>query len=1274
MVPALSVTIPRQADRGISKLDNSLYFPTLTFGLQRRFNRFWGETGSYPLPAAYGKEKCMARLKDLHILQVVPLALAILLLPSILHGQATISTGNINGTVTDPSDAAVAGAKVTITHIDTGVATNVTTNSSGFYNSGSIAAGTYSVKAQAKGFETSETQVTVRIGNNSALDIKLKVGSESTTVSVEATSIGVNTEQTSVEGVLTANQIENLPVNGRNFLDLAQLEPGVQIQDGTNFDPTKIGYQSVSIGGRFGRTARIQVDGTDISDETVGTTTGNISASAIQEFQIAQSTMDLSNDLSSSGVVNVSTKSGTNVIHGSGYEYYRSSNIDASLPKPAGDPDPNYHRNQYGGTLGGAFMKDKLFYFAEGDATYQDLFSPVVYAAPFQNFGGGFAAPYKNPNFLGRLDYVAPHNVKLFFRYNYSQIDADGTFFSDSLQLYQSKNYSRNYVGGADFTTGSWTHSLRFSYLKFQNEIVDGTIGSGLPLSDFPGNGQYLNINVVNGPSTGPNLLAPQSTPQSDKQIKYDGSKTVGKHILRYGVDFNHIQGGGFASFFKLAPQIVTGQNQFSSVSSYNGIANPCGVTNGTPNGCTDFQLAALGPYPGGASNPLNYPVESVVLGNGQGFSTTQAAFGFPAGGLGPDNRLGLYIADTWKMFSNFTVNLGLRYDRDTGRTDSDLPAQPYLDNLIPSWPTLGNPIPNPNLNFAPSLGIAWDPWKSGKTVIRAGIGLYYENVIWNNVLFDRPLRLPDGAFLQTPTVCNSGNPQPVSGVPLNITQAECGQPTVPIPIGSAGTAISTLQQQYQALSPFTLTNPNPNYLQNFVTGGVNFPLGLFAPDYKTPRSTQINVGLQRELSPGVVLSVDYLRNVTTGLLLGVDQNHTGSVKYFNKAGALSAISATTSQFGCGGGTDPASINCAIKAGATISAFATNGLDSQGDLGGTCANTGGCAFGGENPNAPAMPFLVPAGISKYNALDVKLVYQKNNPFKGLRSANLQIGYSYSSFKNSGGGSGISGTLGGISNSDQDFIVPSLDNDNPNKYFGPSLLNRPNQLSFGVVGNLPANFQLSFIGHFYSPLSVPIEVPGSGPGAIFQTDFDGDGTTQDPLPGTLNGAFGSQVNGSSINTLLTNYNNNYGNKPTPAGQTLIQNGLFTLAQLQQLGAVAPCIQGGSINSPNCSLQFAPPNQVSMGNLRDFDLKLAWTYKIEARSHIIALQPSAGFFNLFNMANFDLPPNALTGGLTGAPGSINGTTPATRVTNRVGAGTGVFNLGAPRAMEFGMNISF
>jgi hypothetical protein len=1189
------------------------------------------------------------------VLLAVKLMLAtgtlVALLAVSLAAQSTISTGNVNGLVTDPSGAAVDGATVTITQADTGATTNVVTNGSGFYNSGSIPPGRYMVKVEAKGFATSGTSVLVQIGNNSAVNFTVHVGSESTTVEVEATTAAINSEQTSVQGILTAQQIESLPVNGRNFLDLAQLEPGLQIQDGTNFDPTKIGYQSVSFGGRFGRTARIQVDGTDFSDETVGTTTGNISASAIQEFQIAQSNMDLSNDLSSSGVVNVSTKSGTNTIHGEGYEWYRNSSIDASLPKPTGFPDPNYHRNQYGGNIGGAFIKDKLFFFAEGDDTNQNLFVPVQYAAPFDSFSSGFNSPYSNPNALGRVDYVGRHNLKTFYRYSYSEINAEGTFFSDSLQIYQSKNYVRDSVVGADFITGDWTHSFRYSYLKFQNEIVDGVIGSKLPLSNFPGNGLYVNLSVNGGPQTGPNLLAPHVTLQSDNQVKYDGSKSVGSHILHYGVNYNHIQGALSAKFFSLAPQIVTN------------------ISGG------DEAFAARGPYPGGASNPLNYPVDIVTLGNGQGFSTTQPAFGFPAGGLGPDNRLGLYISDTWKMLPNLTVNLGLRYVRDTGRTDSDLPGIPELNNVVSDYPNLGAPIPNPNLNFAPSLGIAWDPWKTGKTVIRAGIGLFYENVIFNNVLFDRPLRLQTGAFVQTPTPCVFGTaiPLPGSGQPP-VTSAECGTPSNPITIGQAATRIATLQQQYQAANPFSLTNPNPNYIvTGYLNEGVNFPLGLFAPNYKTPRSTQINIGFQRQITAGMYLTVDYVRNVTTALLLGVDMNHTGNVKYFNLQNAQTAIAATTTSFGCTGGYSSAAIDCAIANGATITSFAQNGLDSQGDLGGTgsCPPTG-CAFGGLNPTAPSMTLLTPAGISKYNALEMKLTYQKKNPFKGLKGINATISYAYSSFKNSGGGNPTA--PGAIFNSDQDFVILALDNSNPNKYFGPSLLDRPQQFSFGVVGTLPWKIQLSLIGHFDSSLPLPIIVPGSGAGQIFQTDFTGDGTTGDSLPGTTNGTFGRTVNANSLNVRLAQYNNTYGNQPTPAGQALVNSRLFTVAQLQALGGVAPCVKGGSINSPNCTLRFAPNGQQYMGSLRSFDLKLSWNYGIEVKGHTLALQPGVAFFNMFNFSNFDLPPNALTGGLTGTAGSINGTTAADRITNRVGAGTGVFNLGAPRAIEFGIRIAW
>ena len=160
-------------------------------------------------------------------------------------------------------------------------------------------------------FSSVSIPVTVQVGNTASANAKLQLGQENQVIEVRP-QIQVNTEQSTVQGVLTSNQIENLPVNGRNFLDLAQLEPGVQIQDGQNFDPTKAGYSSISFGGRFGRTARINVDGVDISDETVGTTTADVPASAIDEFQISQSSLDLSNDVTSSGAVNVSTKSGTN--------------------------------------------------------------------------------------------------------------------------------------------------------------------------------------------------------------------------------------------------------------------------------------------------------------------------------------------------------------------------------------------------------------------------------------------------------------------------------------------------------------------------------------------------------------------------------------------------------------------------------------------------------------------------------------------------------------------------------------------------------------------------------------------------------------------------------------------------------------------------------------------------------------------------------------------------------------------------------------------------
>jgi len=1167
-----------------------------------------------------------------------------LAVPPVAHAQATISSGGIQGTILDPNGAVVSSAKVTVTSKATGQKTTPEVTGAGDYNSGSLIPGTYLVRVEAPGFKAVEKAFVVQVGVVSNGNITLEIGSTSTVIEVEGSTVSVSTEQATVSGVLTKEQIETLPINGRNFLDLAQLEPGVQIQDGNNFDPTKVGYSSISFGGRFGRTARIEVDGVDISDETVGTTTMNIPASALEEFQLSQSSLDLSNELTSSGSVNVVTRSGTNDFHGQAFGLFRDSSMAAALPHPAGTSAP-FQRSQFGGNFGGPIQKDKLFFFIDAERTKQELASPVPLPAPFTALGGGYSSPYRETDLVDKLDYVATSNLKLFYRFSYFANAAVSTFGAASFQPFKNKDYTRNHLIGGDYSHGSWTHSFRFEYLKFQNQIVDDVAGSGLPLANFP-----VTVNI--GPfASGPNLLAPQTTPQSDHQIKYDGGKIWGRHILRFGAGFNHLQGGGFAKFFSITPSVYDFQDK-TAVAFANCLPG---------SGCT----APFGP--GGDTNPLNYPVELSYVGNGLGFSTENAAFGYPLGGLGPDNRIGLYIGDSWKFRPNITITAGVRYVRDTGRIDSDLGP---IAAINAAYPGLGDRVKQPNHDFSPQLGVAWDPTKSGKMSIRAGVGIYYENIIWNNVLFDRPLRLQKGGFLSFPNPCTNiatASPIPFADGSLRtIPVGGCADASGnPVSIGASAPIIAAFQKQFQQVAAQVGGNAtNGSYLPTLIASGSPLPTGFFDPNFKTPRSLQMNAGVQRQLWRGALVSADYLRNVATHYGLGEDINHVGDVRYFNLSAAQTAISTTNNSFGCGTAFDAASINCAIAAGATMVNYAANGLGTPGDAHvGACTPAAGvnfqCAFGGVNPNVAAFVVQKPIGRSTYDALQIKFVQNSSHPFRGVRALNFQAAYSLSSFKNAGGASSTSpGTPG---SGDQDFVISALDNANPLKYFGWGPLDRKNQLSFGGVADFPAGFRIGVVSHFYSPLPLGLYVPntGSGSGEIFRTDFTGDGTVQDPLPGTQVGSLGRNVSYGGLVAAISNYNSTFANQATPAGKVLVSNNLFTLAQLQALGGVAP-----SVPAPVAG-------QVPMFGLKTFDLRLSWVHKFRER---LTVEPSVSFFNLFNFANFDLPQSTLNPLLTGAAGSVNGTTYNDQTTQRVGVGTGVYSLGAPRVIEWGLKLTF
>ncbi|HXA84104.1 MAG TPA: hypothetical protein VNZ47_03450, partial [Candidatus Dormibacteraeota bacterium] len=1014
--------------------------------------------------------------------------------------------------------------------------------------------------------------------------------------------------------------------------------------------------------------ARIEVDGIDISDETVGTTTQNLPASSIAEFQVSQSSLDMSTELTSSGAVNVVTKSGSNKWHGQGFYLFRDHTLGAKIA----NVDVPFQRNNFGGEFGGPIFQNKLFFFVDAERLKQDQTETVASGGPFSSIVGGFSSPFRDTEGIAKLDWTISDKVKAFYRFSYEQNHSTKGFIPNSFQPFTNVNNTPVHAAGIDFQTGSFTHALRFGFTKFRNGITDAT-KSGVfnPAPD---------ISITIGPSltclaggvdsfcSGSNLLAPQKTFQENTQIKYDGSKTVRSHILRYGFGYNHIQGGGFAKFFALAPTVNADLPDFNPLNA---------------------------PFAGGAANPLNYPAQLVFMGNGQGFSSEKPAFGLPGGGLGPDNRIQWYVGDSWKLRTNLTVTFGLRYARDTGRTDSDIAPIPcsQLDpglaaglitagtpcngNILDLWGQgLGNRVKVPSHNFSPTAGFAWDPTSTGKTVIRAGAGLYYENSIFNNNLFNRPGRLAQGLFLAEQAPCAGGGVNPgftmPGGAPVPVNLATiCGQP-----MGTVHAQLAQLQAAYQAATLAVGPASNAAFIGNTLAAGGNITgINMFAPNYQTPRSVQMNFGFEHQLGKGVVWSADYLRNVGTHTLLAIDVNHVGDVRFFNKTVAQQAINNTITA--CGGGA--VTVNDAIAHcpglhgaigpnnptnGATIVDFAGNGLDSGTNLCGgfACPNA---AFGGQNPNLGVNQMLFSGGRSTYNAFQTSLRANVHNPFAGVKSMNWVVSYSLSRYLGSA--------------QDSDFVNTAIDNNHPTASLGPNGLDRTHQFSFGGTVDVPGGFRFGAVGHVYSPLAANMVLPGGGAGGIFISDVTGDGSGDgsgvypggDLAPGTKLGAFGRSVKLKDLASFISNYNSTVAGSATPAGQTLISNGLFTLAQLQALGGVLQ------------PLAAPPAGQVGLGWLKTFDLKFSYPRKFGER---FSLEPSVSVFNAFNNANFDLPNAPISGvlNLASAPcdpnsgnncnGSINSTTSVQHNANRVLPGSGVFDLGAPRVIEFGLRLKF
>ena len=1179
------------------------------------------------------------------------------------YGQATSAAGAIQGTITDSMGGNLPGAEITVINLGTGAKKTLTSDSAGFYSASSLVPGQYQIIVEVRGFSKTTTTLTVQIGTTSNGDLKLKVGGATEEVVVNSETLQVNTVQSTVSGVLTDEQIDNLPISGRNFLDLSQLEPGVQLQDGAGFDPTKGGYSSVSFNGVNGRTARILLDGQDISDETVGTSVLNVSAGSIEEFQMSRSSLDISNELTSSGAVTVSTRSGTNQYHGQAFGLLRDQRAGDALQ--IGGTDYYFQREQFGMRAGGPVIKDKLFFFGDSERVKQDAFVPYQVPSPFQALSGGWGSPYRDTYSAGRFDYNAPKGIHMFFRGAYEN-NLSASNFNEGYTRYANKDNTPIWAGGTDFITGKFTHSLRASYLKFHNLIADDSVGLPDPIQNAR---VYL---TIHGFRAGPNANAPQQTFQSDKQFRYDAGLTIKSHVLGYGVSLNRILGGGLAAFFNNGPE-VSGSGAFSK--------GPVGAGGS-----------------GLASDPTAYEASVVVMGNGEGFSTERPQFGLPAGGQS-DWRLGLYFGDTWKVLPKLSVNYGIRLSRDTGRSDSDLAPTPCSDavasfgsaspcttgNLLDALtPGLGQKVHQPSANWGPKAGFAYDLKGNGKTVIRGGLGLYFENSVFNNVLFDRETRLAKGLFFGSEqlTPANTFATMP-DGTTVSSITANGGTKTLAElwtdAISVSAPYFAALQQLYQTNTKKVGAASNGLYIANTLTESADTTgTYIYAPKYRTARSIQINIGVQREMWKGGILSADYLRNIGEHFMQAIDENHVGDAKYLDKTVANAAIAATLT--GCSTKTvTVSSIDQAIQAcpgletdsngtvhGATIADFAGNGLDSGVSITGGFPSAGVAAFGGKNPAFGEMSIVYPQGRSVYNGLQASFRQEARIPLRVIKGSSFEVSYTLSRFLSSAGGAGANGQT---ASGDQNFTPGSWDNEHPTKNMGPGGLDRRQQYSYGGNFTWSGGLKSSIIGHYYTPLSTNLylDAGGNTTGEIFQSDVTGDGTVEDIVPGLKPGAFMRSVTPHNLASVIANYNSTYSGKLTPAGNALISNNLFTANQLTALGAVTRTI--------------APPVDGNVGNgaLKTFDLVLGRPLKLARLGEKFSLDPTVSFFNLFNFVNYtevtgNLNEQVQSGSATGTDNSYNSNDSYNRNALRAGNGSGVFGQGVSRVIEYGLKINF